>query len=245
MWNKCKVILITNNQEVNIILDKDKLEFIENKQVANTINSSVKGYHLYIISEDEIKESDWFIDTTNNHIIKALFTPLPDDCKKIIATTNKDLVTRYDERFKDVTINNNSLNQLLPQIPQQFIEQYITEYNQGNIISDVLVEYIQSADSFYGLNVPMELVTKQDNTINIKTAKDSLYHGQTLEYWKNNAEEDYAKVPISVLKYITVLEEAVKDSFNRDEVVELLESLKQDIPSDYSFNLKEWIEQNL
>ena len=32
-------------------------------------------------------------------------------------------------------------------------------------------------------------------------------HGHTLEYWKNNAEEDYAKVPISVLKYITCLEE--------------------------------------
>jgi hypothetical protein len=32
------------------------------------------------------------------------------------------------------------------------------------------------------------------------------YHGKTLEYWKQNAEEDYIKVPISVLKYITVLE---------------------------------------
>jgi len=39
-----------------------------------------------------------------------------------------------------------------------------------------------------------------------------LYHGQTLEYWKNNAEEDYQKVPISVLKYISVLEEVNKKS---------------------------------
>jgi len=29
-----------------------------------------------------------------------------------------------------------------------------------------------------------------------------------LEYWKNNAEEDYLHVPISVLRYITVLEQA-------------------------------------
>tara|TARA_R110000772_G_scaffold3031_3_gene11112 strand:- start:3868 stop:4080 length:213 start_codon:yes stop_codon:yes gene_type:complete len=35
-------------------------------------------------------------------------------------------------------------------------------------------------------------------------------HGHTLEYWKNNAEEDYAKVPISVLKYITCLDELTK-----------------------------------
>ena len=33
------------------------------------------------------------------------------------------------------------------------------------------------------------------------------YHGNTVEYWKQNAEEDYVKTPISVLKYITILEE--------------------------------------
>ena len=31
--------------------------------------------------------------------------------------------------------------------------------------------------------------------------------GHTLEFWKKNAEEDYLKVPISVLKYITILED--------------------------------------
>lgn len=30
-----------------------------------------------------------------------------------------------------------------------------------------------------------------------------------LNYWKKNAEEDYMKVPISVLRYITELEKAV------------------------------------
>lgn len=33
--------------------------------------------------------------------------------------------------------------------------------------------------------------------------------GNTLEYWKHNAEEDYITTPISVLKYITVLEEQI------------------------------------
>lgn len=36
------------------------------------------------------------------------------------------------------------------------------------------------------------------------------YHGNTVEYWKKNAEEDYLTTPISVLKYITVLEEQYK-----------------------------------
>ena len=34
--------------------------------------------------------------------------------------------------------------------------------------------------------------------------------GHTLEYWKDNAEEDYNLVPISVLKYITILEEQLE-----------------------------------
>lgn len=33
-----------------------------------------------------------------------------------------------------------------------------------------------------------------------------------LEYWKKNAEEDYLHVPISVLRYISVLEEKVSES---------------------------------
>lgn len=46
-----------------------------------------------------------------------------------------------------------------------------------------------------------------------------------LAYWKGNAEEDYNQVPISVLRYITELEEVVKncsvpDLVNRREQLE-------------------------
>jgi ADP-ribose pyrophosphatase YjhB (NUDIX family) len=57
------------------------------------------------------------------------------------------------------------------------------------------------------------------------------YHGNTVEYWKQNAEENYLTTPISVLKYITVLEEqaeqlrkhAVSKSFTAEQVVNELE----------------------
>lgn len=32
------------------------------------------------------------------------------------------------------------------------------------------------------------------------------YHGENIEYWKDKADEDYYKTPISALKYIAVLE---------------------------------------
>lgn len=44
------------------------------------------------------------------------------------------------------------------------------------------------------------------------------YHGNTVEYWKQNAEEDYIKTPISVLKYITVLEEQAEQLRKHDVV---------------------------
>jgi hypothetical protein len=40
-----------------------------------------------------------------------------------------------------------------------------------------------------------------------------------LAYWKKNAEEDYEKVPISVLRYITELEKAIEklESLNQNK----------------------------
>lgn len=39
-----------------------------------------------------------------------------------------------------------------------------------------------------------------------------------LDYWRANAEEDYLKVPISVLRYITELEKEVMNKYSEEEV---------------------------
>jgi hypothetical protein len=45
-----------------------------------------------------------------------------------------------------------------------------------------------------------------------------------LKYWKNNCEEDYIKTPISVLRYITELENKVEQAINfTDSSLELKE----------------------
>jgi hypothetical protein len=44
------------------------------------------------------------------------------------------------------------------------------------------------------------------------------YHGKSVEYWKQNAKEDYAKTPISVLRYITILEEQAEQLRQPDVV---------------------------
>ena len=45
-----------------------------------------------------------------------------------------------------------------------------------------------------------------------------------LKYWKNNCEEDYLHTPISVLRYISELENTIEKSFTENEVRNLLET---------------------
>ena len=62
-----------------------------------------------------------------------------------------------------------------------------------------------------------------------------------LAYWKANAEEDYMQVPISVLRYISELEKAVKNCSIPDIVLrseQLVcehpdEAIIKDKPTDY------------
>jgi len=176
MYNKCKAILIASNQEQNSLYGyKDKsLLFGYNKEGYNKLEAEkefTQHYHLYIISEDEIKENEFdnllkqgLYFESSNEIIKVITNQRIKTIgtyKKIIATTDNEL--GFGDEF--------GYFEHLPQIPQSFIEQYITEYNKGNIINDILVEY----EGIEWLDKPLEYfpVINKDNTINIKTVKDS------------------------------------------------------------------------
>lgn len=209
MWNKAKCILLASNNKKTSIHQIGNSNFIGYSQE----DDRYTGRELYIINDDVIKEG-WIIglDDKPHYVTESSKYP-----KVILATTDKSLVVKYDERFKDITINNNSLNQLLSQIPQSFIEQYITEYNKGNVISDVLVEYgsCNGCIKLQGqLNSPdcchnYQLVINQDNTINIKTVKDSFNRDEVVEcMWKaykatNTIFEDEESLRLEFDKWIT------------------------------------------
>ena len=160
-----------------------------------------QGQHLYIISDDEIKESDWFINLFNNVVVQAHNWIHVSTCKKIIATTDTSLELKCDgkcAKYECVC--------LYPQPSQQFIEKYIKSYNKGEIITDVLVEY--ENNGFLGINKKEGLkVNPKNNTIIIKK---------------------------------------LKNSWNREEVVELLKSFKNDIKKSInSDDSNNWIKENL
>ena len=150
-----------------------------------------KHQHLYIISDDKIKLFDWVYSNKENIVEQInsktqLIFVLEENkenqtFKKIIATTDTSLYIHQKE-----TISLPERVFYLPQPSQQFIQKYIEEYNRGNIITDVLVEYLENYTLEYyesaienkrlaqKTNIKETLkVNPKDNTITIKKAKDS------------------------------------------------------------------------
>ena len=148
-----------------------------------------KHQHLYIISDDKIKLFDCVYNNKKNIVEQInsktqLIFVLEENkenqtFKKIIATTDTSLYIHQKE-----TISLPERVFYLPQPSQQFIQKFVEEYNKGNIITDVLVEYeLISNEEYFGNTVNPDddvpyfderlKINHKDNTITIKKVKDS------------------------------------------------------------------------
>jgi hypothetical protein len=84
----------------------------------------LKGFHIYITSDEEIKEGDWCINLNSSYEHKELCRidnqieleryaqKIGNDCKKIILTTDQDLITdgvqEIDDTFLEWFVKNPS-----------------------------------------------------------------------------------------------------------------------------------------
>lgn len=170
------------------------------------IKEQRQGQHLYIISDDEIKEGDWCLNENNNIFQYIGGLLLPTD-KKIIATTDTSLKYFIDSKGNksEHELTKNGYIEFLPQPSQQFIEKYIESYNKGNIITDVLVEYELLGHE----EIPSELweerykVNPKDNTITIKKVKDSYSKTEIIELFKKHNIDICKKYHISYIQEFT------------------------------------------
>ncbi len=187
--------------------------------------------HLYIISDDEIKEGDWYYNSRLKQIFQAIrnsgYSKKTDDYK-IIATTDTSL--NYETPFYGMDEDNN-----FPQPSQQFIEKYIESYNAGQVITDVLVEYENNYDLEYytpqgGIECCKKIdnwklkINSKDNTITIKKLKDNSQHAYSKQLKRN------------------------KTSWNREEVKSLFRNFRTDVlpfGQVNDFELNQWISNNL
>ena len=179
MLKKCKIVMLPTNEPSKIgnlaTYQKRSLSKVI-KEGVNPKDSTVQFWNLYIISDDKIKESDYCYSYKTNKIVKSTCDVSREAnknigfWKKVIATTDKSLSqTNRTE---------------IPQPSQQFIKKFVEEYNRGNIITDVLVEYeLISNEEYFGNTVNPDddvpyfderlKINHKDNTITIKKVKDS------------------------------------------------------------------------
>ena len=85
-----------------------------------------------------------------------------------------------------------------------------------------------------------------DNT----NKQETLEEVKDLDFWKNNAEEDYLKVPLSVLRYISELERQQERMYSEEDMREafiaggnsLIEE-DDDYGTEYDAYMEQWFEQ--
>jgi len=126
--------------------------------------------HLYITSDDEIKEGDWCYDEKFKGIFQyneEIYSHVLHLLKKVIATTDTSLTIPH--KHKELPDWN------LPSPSESFIKAYIEAYNNGNVIEDVLVEVnIDLINEFSSGDTPTIFDIKlKNNNIIIKKMKDS------------------------------------------------------------------------
>lgn len=183
MFKNAKVVMPPTNEKANegvILFSKDSTRLsLANRVIhgnkifdvsVNYSNGNYQPQDLYILSLDEfeiIKDGDWVIPNDYNNSVwqfKQDPCPLPfwgcaDNCKKVIATTDKALK--------------------LPEPSSGFIKKYIEKYNSGNPIVDIMVEYVDNGyeelmgydytgQPFWKWKERIELYVDKNNNITIR-----------------------------------------------------------------------------
>lgn len=227
MLKKTKLVMIASNTQS--VLSKDVFNRIYLGNYPNV--RSKLNQHLYFLSDDKIKEGDWFYHGNTGiskctkvsgkmNIASNRGLHQSSACSKIIATTDKSLRTliEYDsseensERYYDI-----------PQPSESFLEEFAESYNKGHFITDVMVEYEDNGHEVdmegrggedVGWLSKIELkINPKDNTITIKKVKDT-----------------WTRIEVELL---------CRAAFVHKDVIDGL-------PYDYTDkNVNKWIEQNL
>lgn len=204
-FKRVKVVMLPTNEKSKLVLSyRNELAINWTHDLAKFDDATYQN--LYFISDEEIKEGDWYYN--HKEYYKGCYRRTPEtddksylDFKKIIATTDK------------------SLN--LPQPSQSFIEKYIEEYNKGNVITEVMVEY-------EGICSNCEEYHEQSILCSDRDGFDAQIEPFRL---KVNPKDN------------TITIRKIKDSWNREEVIRLLLDFNNDKPG--AFDCSGWIEENL
>ena len=181
MKKSAQVVMLPTNEkaEIGFLTQKGKerghlVHF--DRPMPNILDS--ENQHLYFLSDEEIKEGDYVIEDIGGVVYGPIDREsIVENPKKIIATTDTSLrlteIVKEDDSIEFPYITS------LPQPSQSFIQKFVEEYNKGNVITEVLVEY-EVDDGYMEVKSYLK-VNSKDNTITIRKAKDSWSREEVIE----------------------------------------------------------------
>lgn len=139
----------------------------EENSYNNLANNLAIPHHLYFISEEKLKDGEWCYESKmkGNKIFEYDSSNMwHQGAYKVVATTDKSLV---------YLTNNGRIEHNLPQISQEFIENYC----KVGGIDEVEIEYYKYAEELSGVNlIPQDLYRikiDSNNCVFIHPIKDS------------------------------------------------------------------------
>ena len=176
----------------NCPVHKGGLVFSEEK---GSKDSVYEPQHLYILSDEEIKRGDWFVNLgsgghpkvaiyqANSENSKAINEFNFPEIKKIIGTTNSELHLN-----KIVEEDMHMYKEPLPQISQDLIKSYVE-----NPFDKVMVEYLTKLEKGTDLGnecnyiVPDKPKLNQDGTLAVTLVEKKMYSREEVEDMFRNA----------------------------------------------------------
>ena len=217
-----KVYMLPTEDKTHIVLrnSDNKLLYYKNL-VCNDEFVHLKGQHLYFTSDEEIEINDWCLDLLALNIFKVselnLIGKLSERwCRKIVATTDKSLKIETEEFFNTSSHGKVAYKKTLPQIPQQFIE----DYCKAGGIDEIYIE----TEDFCKRAHPFKYCP------DCKGFKsDTCGYGKDLLLDSNNC----------------VIIHPIKDSWNRKEIETLFNRYNEFISHHEPKEWQDWINKNL
>ncbi len=205
MTKKHKVLLI-DCKSSHLWLQNSKLYFNNEFESYNSNQTIPK--QLIIISDDEIKENDWFMYNGNDGWMLCL-------AKKgyIQGIEEYKIISSSNPQLKQIIPRHNDFDSeyQLPLIPKSFIEYFIADYTKGNIIEEVEIEIDLNGccgsigNSCFERNhcsETIKLKTNQQNEISIVIPEKNKYDKNINMINIGNSKEDiWDKANYFIFKY--------------------------------------------
>lgn len=183
-YEECDNVMLPTDKATRVFLsniDNKILLMNEARTIPFNQNNTLTGQHLYITSNEEIEEGDWYIytDLLNR---KSLHRALPSTTnelgnkKKIIATTDRNLgLSGYCDDGIPLD-NKGNMFKPLPKPSNEFLKKFCKEGG----IWEVMVEYDEDYEmvSYETGEAPIffnKIKVAPDNTITIHPVEERMY----------------------------------------------------------------------